>query len=107
MPGVEILANELDTLMTGDWIREVPRSVSTALFIISAVIGSAVAAHVRGAQSLRLAAALCVVLWGVTFAAFDAANVWIHALPLSSALALGYVGRCVDSAKLQRTTVVA
>jgi len=107
MPGVEILANELDTLMTGDWIREVPRAVSAALFVVFALIGSAVAAHVRGAWSVRLAAVLCVAVSTGTFAAFAVANVWIHALPLSAALALGYIGRCVDSAKLERAGAVA
>ena len=107
MPGVEILANELDTLMTGDWIREVPRAVSAALFVVFALIGSAVAAHVRGAWSVRLAAVLCVAVSTGTFAAFAVANVWIHALPLSAALALGYIGRCLDSAKLERATLVA
>ena len=107
MPGVEILANELETLMTGNWLREVSLAVSVVLAVVFALVGSVVAVHVRGARSVLLAGALWIAVSATTFAAFAVADVWIHDLPLSFALILGYIGRCVDSAKLERPAVVA
>ncbi len=107
MPGVEILANELETLMTGNWLREVSLAVSVVLAVVFALVGSVVAVHVPGARSVLLAGALWIAVSVTTFAAFAVADVWIHDLPLSFALILGYIGRCVDSAKLERPAVVA
>jgi CHASE2 domain-containing sensor protein len=107
MPGVEILANELETLMTGNRIREVSMGVSAVLAVVLALVGSVIAVHVAGARSALLAGALWVAVSVTTFVAFAVFNVWIHALPLSVALALGYTGRCVDSAKLGQAAEVA
>ena len=77
------------------------------LAVVFALVGSVVAVHVPGARSVLLAGALWIAVSVTTFAAFAVADVWIHDLPLSFALILGYIGRCVDSAKLERPAVVA
>src|SRR5207247_4518120 len=60
MPGVEILANALDTLIAGDAIREVPRWVTTSVALVAAVLGAALVLRLRALRALGAA----VLVWG-------------------------------------------
>jgi CHASE2 domain-containing sensor protein len=98
MPGVEIHANALETLIVGDWIREVPMAISVALAMVLAIAGSAVALYVPGIASPVAAAMLLFAILLTTFAAFGVAGLWVHVAPVTLSLSLGYVGRCIDPA---------
>ena len=97
MPGVEIHANALETLVLGNRIREVPTAISTTLAILAALIGSAVVVRLRALRALLL----LLALWGVgtifAYVGFSAFEVWMHGMAGTVGLALGYGATLVDN----------
>src|SRR3989442_2473194 len=97
MPGVEIHANALDTLIRGDRIRELPESVSTVLAIVGALVGSALVVRLRAMRGLVAVVGVSVVIALGTFGAFAYSDVWMRSMAGTFALALGYGATVVES----------
>ena len=96
MPGVEIHANALETLVRGDYIREVPQWVSTALAVVAALLGSALVVRLRALRALLAGAALWVLLTLVAFGGFAGLNVWMRGMAGTVALVLGWGGTVIE-----------
>jgi adenylate cyclase len=96
MPGVEIHANALETLVRGNPIREVPQAVSTALAVLAGLVGSVLVVRLRAVRALLAAAGLWVVLTLAAFAGFIAADVWMRGMAGTVALVLGYGATVVE-----------
>jgi adenylate cyclase len=90
MPGVEIHANALDTLIRGDRIREVPRFVSTILAALAALAGSVLAVRLRAARALVAVVLVLVAASLVAFSLFRFSDVWVRGMAMTVGLALGY-----------------
>jgi len=90
MPGVDIHANAVDTLVHGDAIREIPRWTSTLVAVIAALLGSALVVRLRALRALGAAA----LVWGVltlgAIVGFALGNFWMRSMAGTGALLLGY-----------------
>jgi adenylate cyclase len=96
MPGVEIHAHALDTLVRGDYIREVPRWVSTALAVVAALLGGALVVRLRALRALLAATALWAILTLAAFGGFVVAGWWMRGMAGTVALVLGYGGTVIE-----------
>jgi adenylate cyclase len=90
MPGVEIHAHALDTLIAGDAIRPVARAVAPALAVAAALGVALAAGRLRALRALAAAVVLAALLAGATFGLFAGANVWVPAVGPGLALGLAY-----------------
>src|SRR5574341_2089451 len=90
MPGVEIHANALETLVRGNAIREVPQWVSTVVAVVAALLGAALVVRLRALRALGAALLLWAVLALGAFAAFALGDVWMRGMAGSLAFVLGY-----------------
>ena len=90
MPGVEIHANVLETLIRGDRIREVPAWASTLAAVAVALLGSALVVRFQALRGLGAAALLWAALAGTALALFLAWDVWLRGVTPTLALLLGY-----------------
>lgn len=97
MPGVEIHANALDTLIRGDPIREVPRGVSTGLAVVAGLLGSVLVVRLHALRGLVAAVLLWVALAALAWAGFHFADVWMRGVAVSLALLLGYGATVVEN----------
>ena len=97
MPGVEIHANALDTLIRGDRIREMPRPVSTVLAALAALVGSVLAVRLRALRALLVVVLLWIVAGLVAFASFKFADVWMRGMTVTFGLVLGYGATVVEN----------
>jgi len=96
MPGVEVHANTLDTLLRGDAVRALPAWVSLALAVGAAAAGAALPAVARATWAGLAALGVAAALAGGTVLAFAVADVWVRAAGPLLGLALGYGGAVVD-----------
>ena len=96
MTGVEIHANALDTLVSGDAIREIPRWVATLVAVVTALLGSALVGRLRALRALGAA----VLVWGIltlgAIAGFALGDVWMRGMAGTIALVLGYGSTVVE-----------
>ena len=90
MPGVEIHANVLETLIRGDRIREVPAWASALAAAAVALLGSALVVRFQALRGLGAAALLWAALAGTALALFLAWDVWLRGVTPTLALLLGY-----------------
>src|SRR5438128_7501917 len=90
MPGVEIHANALETLVRGDPIREIPRPISTALAVVAALLGSVLVLRLHAFRALLAAAGLWAALTLAAFGGFVVADYWMRGMAGTVALVLGY-----------------
>jgi adenylate cyclase len=90
MPGVEIHANALETLIRGNRIHEMPVATSTSLAAAAALVGSALVVRLRALRGLLAAAGLWAVLIAAAFIGFTFFDVWMRVMAPSLALVLGY-----------------
>ncbi|MGH7343081.1 MAG: adenylate/guanylate cyclase domain-containing protein, partial [Candidatus Rokuibacteriota bacterium] len=97
MPGVEIHANALDTLIHGDRIREVPKLVSTVLAALAALVGSVLAVRLRALRALLVVVLLWVVAGLLAVAAFTFADVWMRGMAVAVGLVFGYGATVVEN----------
>ncbi|MGH7303729.1 MAG: CHASE2 domain-containing protein, partial [Candidatus Rokuibacteriota bacterium] len=97
MPGVEIHANALDTLIHGDRIREVPKLVSTVLAGLAALVGSVLAGRLRALRALVVVVLVWIVAGLVAVAAFKFADVWMRGVAVAFGLVLGYGATVVEN----------
>jgi adenylate cyclase len=96
MPGVEIHAHALETLVRGDYIREVPEAVSTALAVVAALLGCALVVRLRALRALLAATALWAILTLAAFGGFVVAGWWMRGMAGTVALVLGYGGTVIE-----------
>lgn len=93
MPGVEIQANSVATVLSGPWIRPIP---VPALWVICVVVGIAstlLTARWRPLKSFPAVVVPGIVLVaGATTWALGAANLWIPLIAPVAAIVLSYVG---------------
>jgi len=97
MPGVEIHANALETLIRGDPIREVPKPLSTVLAVVAALAGSAVVVRLHALRALVVTVVLFVVGFLLAYAGFLLADVWMRGVACTFALVLGYGATVVEN----------
>jgi adenylate cyclase len=90
MPGVEIHAHALETLIRGDPIREVPRAASSALAVLGALVGSALVVRFRAPRALAITALMWVAVAALGFAGFALFDVWLRGVAFTVGLILGY-----------------
>jgi adenylate cyclase len=90
MPGVEIHANALETLVRGNPIREVPRALSTAMAVVAGLLGCALVVRLQAFRALLAVTGVWVVLTLAAFAGFLIADVWMRGMAGTVALVLGY-----------------
>ena len=96
MPGVEIHANALETLVRGDPIREIPRPISTALAVVAALLGSVLVLRLHAFRALLAAAGLWAALTLAAFGGFVVADYWMRGMAGTVALVLGYGATVVE-----------
>ena len=96
MPGIEIHANALETLVRGNPIREAPRPLSTALAVVAGLVGCALVVRLRAFRAFLAAAGLWILLTLVAFGAFAVLDVWLQAMAATVALVLGYGGTVAE-----------
>ena len=97
MPGVEIHANVIETLVRGNPVREVPEWVSLALAGAAALAGSVLVVRLRALRALGTAAGLWAALALGAFAAFALGDVWLRGMAPTLALVLGYGATLVEN----------
>ena len=90
MPGVEVHANALDTLLRGDPIREVPPALTTTLAMAAALLGAALVVRLHAFRAVLGAMGLWLALLVSAYAAFALLDVWVRMMAPSLALLLGY-----------------
>jgi adenylate cyclase len=96
MPGIEIHANALETFIRGDPIRAVPRSVSTALAIVFALVGSLLVVRLQASRALLGALGVLVLGVLVAYAGFRYADFWLRGVACAGGLVLGYGATVVE-----------
>ncbi|MBI3638070.1 MAG: adenylate/guanylate cyclase domain-containing protein, partial [Candidatus Rokubacteria bacterium] len=96
MPGVEVHANIIDTLLRGRPIREVPATISLALALLAALAGAWIATRWRVTGGAVAVLALWVAL-AVSVLALFAADVWFRGIGITLAIAFGYGGAVLDA----------
>jgi adenylate cyclase len=97
MPGVEVHANVLDTLLHGDRLRPVPAWVSVVIAALLALGSAWLVAEVRALRAVAVAGLAWVLLIVWTYVAFAYWNVWFRVAGVTVGLVLGYGATVVDS----------
>jgi adenylate cyclase len=97
MPGVEIHASAIETLVRGDRIRVAPWQLSFLLALVGGPLGAFLVVQLRALRAFVVVVALWAVLGVTTFAAFSFANVWIMAVGPTAGLVLGYVATSIEN----------
>jgi adenylate cyclase len=101
MPGVEIHANVLETLLGGVAVHRAPRWLVVGLGLLGAFFAAWVASRARPLPALGAVAAVVAVAGGAALAAFVWRGWWVDLVPLPLALVLGYgvaiVGRFMEA----------
>ncbi len=97
MPGVEVHANALDTLLRGDPIREVPRVLTTILAMAAAVVGAGLVVRLRALRAVLAAAGVALALVSCAYAVFALLDIWVRMMAPFLALALGYSATVTES----------
>ena len=96
MPGVEIHANVIETLLRGDRVRPVPAGVSLLLALVAAVGGAWAVARLRALRGFATVVLLWTALAAWTIVAFAMWDVWLRAAGVSLGLAFGYGSAVID-----------
>src|SRR2546428_2161914 len=96
MPGIEIHANALETLVRGNPIREVPWPLSTALAVAAGLAGCALVVRLRAFRAFLAVAGLWVVLALVVVGGFASLDVWLRGMAATVGLVLGYGGTVIE-----------
>src|SRR5204863_9752493 len=80
MPGVEIHANALETLVRGNPIREVPQPVSTALAVVAGLLGAVLVIRLHAFRALLAATGLWLILTLAAYAGLVRMDVWMRGM---------------------------
>ena len=96
MPGVEIHAHALDTLIRGDRIRQAPAWLSAVLAVILAPLASWLVVRLRALRAFAAVVAIWFALAIVAFLAFSTSHLWIRQVGPSLALAFAYAATTIE-----------
>jgi len=97
MPGVEIHANAIETLLRGNYIREIPTIISTIFALLAALFGSALVVRMRGLRAFLALLTFWVALTICAFVGFVWLDTWMHGMAGTVGLVLGYGMTLVDN----------
>jgi adenylate cyclase len=97
MPGVEVHANVLETLLLGIPIQPLPRGAPQALTVLAGAFAVWAGSTRRPFRAFAVVAGAGVVYLGLTHAAFVGWRYWVPAVSVPLALALGYSGAAVQN----------
>ncbi len=97
MPGVEIHAHAIDTLVRGDRIRQSPGWLSPVLVLILAPLGAWLVVRLRAFRAFAAVLAIWIVLAGATFLAFSVWHLWILQVAPTVALLFGYGATSIEN----------
>jgi adenylate cyclase len=96
MPGVEIHAHAIDTLIRGDNIGQAPNWLSPVLAVLFAPLGAWLVLRLRALRAFAAVVAIWLTLAGITFLAFSAEQVWIRQVGPALALVFGYAATSIE-----------
>jgi len=96
MPGVEIHAHAIDTLVRGDWIREAPRWLSPVLALLFAPLAAWLVLRLRALRAFAAVGAIGLALAVVTLLLFSTSQVWFRSVGPILALVFGYVATSIE-----------
>ncbi len=97
MPGVEVHANIIETLLQGLALARMPRSATVVFLVVAGTLAVWLTNRAGPLLALGLLAAAGLTHAAVGFAAFVSGNVWVDQVPVLLALALGYGGTVIES----------
>jgi adenylate cyclase len=97
MPGVEVHANVVDTLVRGDAVRAIPRWWSAAAAAAAAVLAAWLAARLRALRGFLAVLLIALGAAAATFAVFVGGHVWVRTVGVLTALWLGYGLTVIDN----------
>jgi adenylate cyclase len=97
MPGVEVHANVLETLIRGDAYRTVPLWAVAGATAAAAFGAAWLAARLRVLRGFVVVVLIALGLAVATFAAFTSGHVWFPAMGTLMALGLGYGLTVIDN----------
>lgn len=90
MPGVEIHANILETMIQGIHLSRSPASFPLLCMIIGSMLAVWLPNIIRPLRALNLLSGIGCAYALIAFAFFTKAGIWVDLIPLPFALALGY-----------------
>jgi adenylate cyclase len=97
MPGVEIHAHMLDTLLRGDHVRPAPRWASVLVAVAAALLAAWLVVRLRPARGFLTAILLWAALAAWTFLVFVMWDAWFQGAGVTVAFVLGYGAMVIDS----------
>jgi adenylate cyclase len=96
MPGVEIQANVLETLLQGTAITRMPRGAVVALVLAAGFFAAWATGHARTLVGLAIVGGCGVAFAALAFAGFAWARYWTDQVPVLLTLAVTYVSTTVE-----------
>jgi adenylate cyclase len=97
MPGVEIHANALETLLRGNPIREVPRPIPTSVAVLAALLGAMLVVRLHAFRAFLAAVGVWLALVLIAYGTFALLDLWVRVMAPSLALVLGYGATVIES----------
>jgi len=97
MPGVEIHANALETLIVGNRIRAVPGWVSAVATAVASLVGCALVLRFQALRGLGVAALVWGALTAGGLALFLLRDVWVSGVGPTFGLVTGYVATMAEN----------
>ncbi len=94
MPGVEIHANTLESLLQGLWIRRPPAAIVPLLTVLAAIASAWVAARRHPVTAFGVTGALTLAYLGASHVAFRQ-GYWVDAVPVPVAIGVAHFGTVV------------
>ena len=92
MPGIEIHANALETLLQGIPIRPAPTGFVKLLTVLAGVLAVWAATRFHALAAFGLVTGVALVYLAACHAAFVWQRAWVDAVPVPAALAVAYFG---------------
>jgi len=97
MPGVEIHANVVETYVRGNYIREIPRGISTLVAAVAALIGGALVIRQRALRAFFSVALLWCLLAIVAYLGFHYFDIWVRGVAGTLGLTVGYGATVIEN----------
>lgn len=90
MPGVEIHANILETMLQNIPITQIPLEAVVLFIVIAGLLSVEITNRFRPMLALAIVAGLSGLYWVLGFIFFTKAHLWIDAIPVPLTFVLGY-----------------